>query len=100
MIGSRGPGRIKPRRRPDAVSPLPFVGMGALAVCFFLYAATAAFAPWSAVAALMLLWAGWVVLGIRWWTPHPTRLPWLGLAAVAVWFGAIALGARFLGWSA
>lgn len=100
MIGSRGPGRIRPRRRPDAVSPWPFVGMGTLAVCFVLYAASAAFAPWPAVAALMLVWVGWLVLAARWWTPHPTRLPWVGAAAVAAWFVLIALGARFLGWSA
>lgn len=74
--------------------------MGLLAVCCFLYAASAAFAPWWAVTLLMFAWLGWFVLGTRWWTPHPTWLPWLAVGAVVVWFVVIIAGARFLGWSA
>lgn len=97
---ARNRGRPAPRRtRPGAVSPWPFVGMGLLVSCLFLYVASAIFAPWWAVVLFVLVWLGFLVLGLRWWTPHPTWLPWLGGAAAVTWFVAIAAGARFLGWS-
>jgi hypothetical protein len=98
MVRDRG--RPAPRRtRPDAVSPWPFVGMGLLVSCLFLYAASGIYAPWWAVVVLLLVWSAFLVLALSWWTPHPTRLPWLAAAAAVVWFVAIVAGARYLGWT-
>jgi len=80
------------------VSPWGFVGMGLLVSCLFLYGASAIFAPWWAVVLFVLVWFGFLLIALRWFTPHPTRLPWLAGAAAVLWFVAIVAGGRFLGW--
>ena len=77
-------------RLPKA-SPWPFVGMTGLACALFLYAASVLFAPWWVVTLLILAWLGLLLLAAAWWTPHPTRLPWVAVAAFVLWAGAVAL---------
>jgi len=83
-----------------SVSPWPFVGMAGMAGVFFLIGASVLTTPWYAVAGLFVLWALVLVLATRWWTPHPTRLPWLPVALAAVWFATVAGGAAAFGWGA
>jgi hypothetical protein len=86
---------------PREISPWPFVGIGLIAVDFFFYAFTGLVlpgAPWWALVLLMLLWAVFLLLGTRWWTPHPRRLPWLGVAAMVLWFALVLSAAAWLGW--
>lgn len=91
------------RRRstpPRAVSPWPFVGLGLMAASFFLYAASVLLAPAWAVVVLLLTWLALLLLCFAWWTPHPRRLPWVGVGSVALWFAALNAGAALLGWTA
>ncbi len=91
------------RRRataPRTVSPWPFVGMGLMAASFFLYAASGLLAPAWGVVVLLVIWLALLLLCFAWWTPHPRRLPWVGVFAVAFWFAALNAGGAFLGWTA
>jgi hypothetical protein len=91
------------RRRataPRKVSPWPFVGMGLMAASFFLYAASGLLAPAWGVVVLLVIWLALLLLCFAWWTPHPRRLPWVGLFAVVFWFAALNAGGAFLGWTA
>jgi hypothetical protein len=49
---------------------------------------------------LMLLWLAQLVLCFAWWTPHPRRLPVVGVVSMVLWFVALVGGAAALGWSA
>jgi hypothetical protein len=81
-------------------SPWPFVGMSGMACAFFLYAVSGLVAPWWGVTILMLLWTVMFVLGCLWWTPHPKRLLFLPVFAVALWFGLITGGSILFDWTA
>jgi hypothetical protein len=84
--------------RPDRASPAPFAGMIGMACVFFLIGASVLTTPWYAVAALFLLWAAVLVVALRWFTPHPRRVPWLPVGLVVVWFATVAGGAALFGW--
>ena len=88
------------RRNPQATSPWPFVGMAGMAAAFFLYAASGLVAPWWGVVVLLLVWFTLFVTACRWWTRHPTRLLWLPVVALVIWFAALNAGGAWLGWSA
>ncbi|MDT0203344.1 hypothetical protein [Nocardioides sp. AE5] len=81
----------------EKASPWPFVGMGAMACAFFLYAAAWPLAPWWVYVGMWLVWLVLFVTATRWWTPHPKRVPVLGIAAIAGWF-AVYLGGGLLLW--
>jgi len=74
--------------------------MAGMACVFFLIGASVLTTPWWAVAALLAVWAGTLVLATRWWTPHPTRLPWLPVALTLLWFLTVVGGAAAFGWGA
>lgn len=77
-----------------------FVGMVAMAAVFFLYAVSGLVAPLWGVVLLLLIWVALFVLCVRWWTPHPGRLPFVAAVAVVVWFAVISAGGAWLGWTA
>ena len=87
-----------PRPRPEPASPWPFAGMIGMACVFFLIAASVLATPWYVVAALLVVWALVLLVAIRWWTPHPARVPWLPVGLVVVWFATVAGGAALFGW--
>lgn len=93
-----------PRRRriqrSGQVSPWPFVGMAGMACAFFLYAATPAVldAPWWAVALLMVVWLAMLLTAGRRFTTHPTLVAVMPVVAIVVWFAAVVVGGRVLGW--
>jgi len=62
----------------------------------FLYGASLLVAPWYAVAGLLVVWLGFFVLCLRWWTPHPGRLPWVAVASMVVWFVLLVGGSALL----
>jgi hypothetical protein len=74
--------------------------MAGMAAAFFLYAASGLVAPWWGVVLLLLVWLVLFVVACRWWTPHPTRLPFLAVAAVVLWFAVVTAGAAWLDWTA
>ena len=86
-------------QRPRA-SPWPFAGMIGMACVLFLIGASVLATPWWVVAGLVVVWALALVVAIAWWTPHPTRLPWVAVAVAVVWFGTVVGGAAVLGWEA
>lgn len=94
--------RIKPAADPGAhqASPWAFAGMVLMAASFFLYAASGLIAPWWAVVVLILGWLFQLVLCFAWWTPHPKRLPVVGVVSMVVWFFSLVGGAMAFGWSA
>ena len=80
------------------VSPWGFVGFGGMACVLFLDLGTANVAPWWVTALFLILWVVLFVIAVRWFEPHPGRVPWLPVLALAVWLPTIALGTRNLGW--
>ena len=59
-----------------------------LACVLFLDLGSIAFLPWWAVAALVVVWLGLLLVAAVWWTPHPGRVPWVAAVGVAVWLVA------------
>jgi hypothetical protein len=45
--------------------------------------------PWWAVVVLVVVWLALFAVACAWWTPHPTRLPWLAVTGVVVWVVAV-----------
>lgn len=88
-----------PASRPDRASPLPFAGMIGMACVFFLIAASVLATPWYVVALLLVVWAVVLVVALRWFTPHPTWVPWLPTGLALLWFTTVAGGAAVFGWS-
>ena len=86
-----------PGRRQHA-SPWPFVGMAGMACVLFLIGASLLAAPWYVVLGLALVWVGVLVVALRWWTPHPRRLPWLPVGLAVLWFATVAGGAALFDW--
>ena len=80
------------------ISPWGFVGMGAMACMLFLYLGTAGIAPWWVSTLFVLSWLVLFAVGTRWFLPHPTRVPWLAVAAFVLWFVTIVVGTSQLGW--
>lgn len=91
------PGFGAPAPRPKA-SPWPFAGMAMLAAGLFLTLASGPVTPWWGMVALILIWVAYLVRGLTWWTPHPTRVAWLAVAQLLTWFLVVNAGAAFLGW--
>lgn len=91
---------LPPPRQPlEKASPWPFAGMIGMACVAFLIGASVLAAPWYAVLGLSLVWVVTLVVAIRWWTPHPTRLPWLPVGLTVLWIATVAGGARVFDWS-
>ena len=86
-----------PGRRHQA-SPWPFVGMAGMACVLFLIGASLLATPWYVVLGLALVWVGVLVVALRWWTPHPRRLPWLAVGLTVLWFATVAGGAALFDW--
>ena len=84
----------------STASPWPFIGMIGMASVFFLIGASLLTTPWYVVVALLAVWALALVVATRWWTPHPTWLPWLPVTLALLWFGTVVGGAAAFGWSA
>jgi hypothetical protein len=82
----------------NAVSPRPFVGLCLIAAAFFLYAASVVLAPWWVVAIGLLAWLALLAQSLRWWEPHPDRLPWLGVTALVLWAVLTVGGGIAFGW--
>jgi hypothetical protein len=79
------------------ISPLPFAGMIGLACVLFLDLASLAVVDWWVVLILVLAWVAMFIVAVVWWTPHPSRLPWLAVLGIALWVvvvigGSIARG--------
>lgn len=85
---------------PNKISFQPFLGMILMATSFFLYATSGVVAPWRGIVVLMLVWLAMFGLCVRWWTPHPTRLPVVGAASIVLYPCSMLFGAFFLGWTA
>jgi len=65
--------------------------MAGMACALFLYAGSALFAPWWAVVLLLVCWAGLLLLAGAWWTPRPSWVPGVAVAAVVLWAAVVAL---------
>jgi hypothetical protein len=81
------------------ISPWGFVGLGAMACVLFLDLGTAGVAPWWVTTLFVLLWLVLLRVAMRWFEPHPRRVPWLPLVAFLVWLPTILIGTSRLGWS-
>lgn len=81
---------LPPPPRPlEKASPWPFAGMIGLACTAFLIGASVLLAPWWLVALLVVVWLAALVLAVRWWTPHPRRLPALAAGVAVVWLATV-----------
>jgi len=82
---------------PPRISPLPFAGMVGLACVLFVVLASFAVVDWWVVLILVLVWVAIFLLALAWWTPHPTRLPWLAVAAFVLWVLVVVAGSIAFG---
>jgi hypothetical protein len=103
-VSSPGEPSAAPVRRgqpvAEKISPWPFVGMAGMACTFFLNAASGLLAPLWGVAVLLGIWFALLLLGFRWWTPHPVRLALLPVVSLLLWFGIVIAGDVWLNWTA
>jgi hypothetical protein len=74
--------------------------MAGMACTFFLNAASGLLAPWYGVALLLVVWLALLLVGFRWWTPHPVRVAALPVVSLALWFGIVTAGDLVLHWTA
>jgi len=89
---------MESRRVPERVAAS--VGaLGLLAVLPF-YVSSGLVAPLWAVVLVPLFWAALAVCAFRWFTRRPWVVLVLPMVAVAIWFLALTLGERLLGWQA
>ena len=56
-----------------------------LACVLFVDLASLAVVAWWVVVLLVLVWVAILVVALAWWTPHPSRLPWLAVAGFLLW---------------
>jgi len=77
-----------------------WLGLILHAVVFFWYAASGLVAPGWAVALLLAVWVALLAVGIWLRRRRPLLTPLVPVAAMAVWFLAIAAGDAFLDWTA
>jgi len=87
--GQHGGGPPPPLRQPAPFAP--FAGMIGLACVLFLDLAAILVLPWWAVTLLVLAWIPLLVVACRWWTPYPSRVPWVAVAGALLWV-AVAIG--------
>ncbi|QZY30347.1 hypothetical protein [Nocardioides coralli] len=85
--------------RPAKASPWPFAGMIGMACVAFLIGASILATPWYVVLVLSLVWVAGLVVAVRWFTPHPTWVPWLPVGMTVVWFAVVAGGAAVFDWN-
>lgn len=64
------------------------------------YLSSGLLAPLWAVIVLVAVWLALVVTGVIWFRSHPLRVLVLPLLAAGIWFGALAAGEAWLGWTA
>ena len=69
-----------------------------MACALFLDLGTALVVPWWVTVLLALLWLGLMAVAVRWFVPHPRRVPWLPALAIVVWFSVVLVGTGRLGW--
>lgn len=82
-----------PVRQPAPFAP--FAGMIGLACVLFLDLASVLVLPWWAVALLVLAWIPLLVVACVWWTPHPSRVPWVAVLGALLWV-AVAVGGNLV----
>lgn len=73
------------------VSPVPFVGMGALACLLFLYGASILFLPWWGVLVLYVVWVPLFLRAVRSFTPRPRAVLVMAGLGVLAWLGAVGI---------
>jgi hypothetical protein len=91
--------KIKPHQ-PHTISFQPFLGVILVSLSFFLHltAGVSGLTPWYGVA-LLMLWSLFLLsLCVVWWTPYPSRLPYVGVVALASYFVVVIGGAFAFGW--
>ena len=66
-----------------------------LACVLFLDLAALLVLPWWAVALLVLAWVLMLAVSCAWWTPHPSRLPWVAVVGVLLW-ATVAIGGNLV----
>ena len=62
-----------------------------LACVLFLDLGSLVFLPWWAVVGLVVVWLGLLLVAVAWWTPYPSRLPWVAAVGIGVWLVAFVL---------
>ncbi len=67
-----------------------------MAASLFLHGASVLVVPWWGVLLLLAMWTAAFVVCLRWWTPHPRRLPVVAVGSVLGWF-LVLLGGAVLG---
>jgi hypothetical protein len=76
------------------------VGLAAHLPFLFWFLASGLLAPLWAVAGLVAVWTGLLLVAIRWWRTRPLMILTVPLIDAVVWLVVISVGARFLGWTA
>lgn len=89
-----------PGMGPDWRVVLPWVGLAAMVAVLPFYLASGLVAPLWAIIGLLLCWAGFFYLGLRWRKTRPYWVLALPVVAFAWWWIALTVGDAWLGWTA
>jgi hypothetical protein len=76
-----------------------WLGLAAHLALLILYAASGLLAPGWAVALLLLIWLGLLVLAITLLRRRPLVVPLVPLVGFVIWFAVISAGEAGLGWT-
>jgi hypothetical protein len=87
------------RRRLQLDRSGPWIAVVGLCMVLWCSVSTGLFAPWWGVAVLLVVWGSLLLVGFRWWTPHPVRLAVLPVVSLVVWFGLLMAGVVWFDWA-
>jgi hypothetical protein len=76
------------------------IGLAGHLVMLVWFAASGLVAPVWAVAGLLVVWAGLLVIGLRLRRRRPGWMLLIPFLEIGLWVGVINAGERFLGWTA
>ena len=78
----------------------PWVGAAGMLVTLWFYGFVGLVAPWWVVPLMLLLWVALSVVAWRNAATRPGVSLLMPLVAMAMWFGVVAAGGAWFGWSA
>jgi len=82
---------------PERVSPWPFAALVGMTALLFLYGVAFGVLPWWVGLLLLAVWAGLLVVVLRWFRTRPRATVLMPALGLVVWFVAVVGGSGVLG---
>ena len=78
----------------------PWFGLAGMIVALWFYGFVGLVAPWWVVPLMLLLWGAMLVVLLRSWARRPLLAFAMPFIAFGAWFGIVAAGGAWWGWTA